>query len=311
MDSNLDLSPSSLFSVKGLVAVITGGGSGIGLSLARALHSAGASKIYILGRRLSVLQDAATSIDPAIVTPIQCDVTDQASLLAAVKIVEKEMGYINLLIANAGMMGPRPLPITPSASASIEDYRDHALLTPMADFSIIYNVNVTSVYYTSISFLSLLSAGNTHPSSPSTSLGARSQIIATSSIASFSRLSGSSFAYNSSKAALTHLMKMMGTAFVPFRIRCNVLAPGLVESELASGIIASLPKGGGGDGKEGGSSNGAGPGVDEKVIPAGRIGNEGDIAGAVLYMASRAGAYLNGSVLVVDGGRLGILPSTY
>lgn len=98
-------------------------------------------------------------------------------------------------------------------------------------------------------------------------------------------------------------MKMMSTAFAPFRIRCNVLAPGLVESDLANGIIAALPRSGDGEGMKGG--------VDEKVIPAGRVGNEEDVAGAVLYLASRAGAYLNGSVLVVDGGRLGMLPSTY
>lgn len=289
---------------------------GIGLSLTRALHSAGASRIYILGRRLPNLQATATSIDPTIVIPVQCDVTSQSSLLAAVEIIERETGYINLLIANAGMMGPRPLASTLKSdtgveerTATVEEYRAHALSTPMSEFDQVYRVNVTSVYYTSIAFLSLLSVGNTHSSSPSPSAShfhstsIRSQIIATSSIASFSRLSGSSFAYNSSKAALTHLMKMMSTAFAPFRIRCNVLAPGLVESELANGIIAALPRSG-----DSGVMKG---GVDEKVIPAGRIGNEEDVAGAVLYLASRAGAYLNGSVLVVDGGRLGMLPSTF
>lgn len=45
--------------------------------------------------------------------------------------------------------------------------------------------------------------------------------------------------------------------------------------------------------------------IDENVIPAGRTGGEEDAAGALLYMASRAGAYLNGSVIVVDGGRWG------
>jgi NAD(P)-dependent dehydrogenase (short-subunit alcohol dehydrogenase family) len=92
-------------------------------------------------------------------------------------------------------------------------------------------------------------------------------------------------------------MKMLATAFVPFKIRCNVLAPGLFPSELADGVIASLTNE---EGK-----------VDAKVIPAERTGTEEDVAGAVLYMAGRAGAYLNGSVIVVDGGRLGVLPSTY
>jgi hypothetical protein len=77
---------------------------------------------------------------------------------------------------------------------------------------------------------------------------------------------------------------------VPYGIRCNVLAPGYVQSVLAAGVSSTL-----GEGKGGGD--------DENVIPAGRVGNEEDVAGAVLYMASRAGAYLNGSVIVVDGGR--------
>jgi NAD(P)-dependent dehydrogenase (short-subunit alcohol dehydrogenase family) len=94
------------------------------------------------------------------------------------------------------------------------------------------------------------------------------------------------------------MVKMMSTAFVPFGIRCNVLAPGLVQSELAAGVISKL-----GEGAKGV--------IDVNVIPAGRTGDEEDVAGAVLYMASRAGAYLNGSVVVMDGGRLGVLPSTY
>lgn len=162
----------------------------------------------------------------------------------------------------------------------------------MEQFNNVYATNTTSVYYTALAFLELLDAGNREKE-----CGARSQIIATSSIGGFSRLAGASVAYSSSKAAVTHMVKMMSTAFGAYRIRCNVLAPGLVRSELAEGVIGTLE----GEGGE----------VDERIIPAGRTGGEEDVAGAVLYMASRAGAYLNGSVVVVDGGRLGVLPSTY
>ena len=46
-------------------------------------------------------------------------------------------------------------------------------------------------------------------------------------------------------------------------------------------------------------------------IPEKRLGDECDAAGAILFLASRAGAYVNGNVLVLDGGRLGTMPSTY
>jgi NAD(P)-dependent dehydrogenase (short-subunit alcohol dehydrogenase family) len=259
--------------------------------ITRALAVNGASRIYIIGRRADVLQQAAQSINPAVVIPLPGDVTSQTTLLELATRVGQESRHINLLVANAGVMGPRPL-----NTPSVKEYRAHALQTPMEEFTNTYAVNTASVYYASLAFLELLEAGSRNRDGEYCE---RSQIIATSSIGGFSRLAGASFAYSSSKAAVTHMMKMMATAFVPFHIRCNVLAPGLVQSDLATGVIGSLPK-----------SDKAGQ-IDEKVIPAGRTGTDEDVAGAVLYMASKAGSYLNGSVIVMDGGRLGMLPSTY
>jgi NAD(P)-dependent dehydrogenase (short-subunit alcohol dehydrogenase family) len=51
--------------------------------------------------------------------------------------------------------------------------------------------------------------------------------------------------------------------------------------------------------------------IDRGIVPLGRIGDEVDMAGQILYLASRAGAYLNGSINVVDGGRLGTFPGTF
>jgi NAD(P)-dependent dehydrogenase (short-subunit alcohol dehydrogenase family) len=262
----------------------------------KALAANGANKIYIVGRRKEVLEEAARNTDPDVVVPLVGDVTSRESLLQLAERVEADTGYINLVVANAGMMGPRPLKSAPNKPPpSISEYRAHALMAPMEDFTKTYAINATGVYYTTLAFLGLLDAGN-----KKSNMGQnwRSQVIATSSIAGYSRLNGASFAYNSSKAAVTHMMKMMATAFVPYNIRCNVLAPGIFPSDLASGIISNLGQGPGGT-------------VDHSFIPAQRPGNEEDIAGAVLYLVSNAGAYLNGSVLVVDGGRLATLPSTY
>lgn len=49
--------------------------------------------------------------------------------------------------------------------------------------------------------------------------------------------------------------------------------------------------------------------LDRSIVPLGRMGDETDMAGQILYLASRAGAYLNGNTIVVDGGRLGTFPS--
>jgi NAD(P)-dependent dehydrogenase (short-subunit alcohol dehydrogenase family) len=52
-------------------------------------------------------------------------------------------------------------------------------------------------------------------------------------------------------------------------------------------------------------------GIGKDMIPLSRVGDESDMAGTVLYLASRAGAYCNGAVIVSDGGRLGLFPTTF
>lgn len=260
--------------------------------ITRALVANGAHRVYIVGRRKEVLEAAAQAINSHIVIPLPGDITSLDSLLRMADQVNTEVGYVNLVVANAGIMGPRPLKTGANESLpSISEYRAHALKTPMEEFTDTYAVNTTGVYYTTLAFLDLLDAGNQKGN-----MGPdwRSQVIATSSIGGFSRLKGASFAYNSSKAAVTHMMKMLATSFVPYRIRCNVLAPGIFPSDLTGGIFSNM-----------------GGMFEANIVPAERAGNEEDIAGAILYMASKAGAYLNGSVVVVDGGRLSTLTSTY
>ncbi|KAF2679578.1 NAD(P)-binding protein [Lentithecium fluviatile CBS 122367] len=259
-----NVAASALFNVNGLVAVVTGGGTGTGLMIAKALAPNGTRRVYIVGRKANILHEAARSIDQDVVVPLPGDVTSKDSHFEMAERVEAE-------------------------------YQAHVLEAPMEDFTQTYAVNTTAVNHIALAFLNLLDAGNNKGN-----MGPdwRSQIVATSSIGGFSRLKGASFAYNSSKAAVMHMIKMMATAFVPYKIRCNVLAPGIFPSDLAGGTIANLGPGHGGV-------------FEPSFIPAERPGNEEDIARPILYLTSRAGAYLNGSVIVVDGGRLGTLVSTY
>lgn len=51
--------------------------------------------------------------------------------------------------------------------------------------------------------------------------------------------------------------------------------------------------------------------VDKNQIPTQRVGNEEDMAGTILYLASKAGSYCNGNIVVTDGGRMSIVPGSY
>jgi NAD(P)-dependent dehydrogenase (short-subunit alcohol dehydrogenase family) len=174
------------------------------------------------------------------------------------------------------------------------------------DFTFAAHVNNTAVFYTAVAFLDLLDAGNKQRNLPQDS-----QIIVTSSIAGFSRQLASSFAYSSSKAAVTHLVKMLATYFAQagYHIRANVIAPGLYPSEMTQGTTSNLEAYSGKDGHE--TAFAGAHVVPAENSPAQRTGSEEDFAGTVLYMASRAGAFLNGETLVTDGGRLSQMPSVY
>ncbi|KAI4181628.1 MAG: hypothetical protein L6R41_006510 [Letrouitia leprolyta] len=276
---------ANLFAVKDLVAVVTGGGSGIGLMISKALAANGASKVYIVGRRKEVLEAAAKESSKGNIIPLVGDVTSKDSLKSIASQIEKEVGYINVLIANSGIGGPQISTITPQTS--LEDYQAAMWSMPQEEYDRTFSVNVTAAHYTLIAFLHLLHKGN-----EKNNVQQKSQFIVTSSIGGFNRNVPGGYPYGQSKAAVTHLVKQMATQMVPYGIRANAIAPGLYPSEMSAPII--------------------GTGVTTKDrIPAERVGSEEDMAGCILYLTSRAGAYVNGMVVVTDGGRLSIMPSTY
>lgn len=270
--------------------------------MTRALVAAGASKVYIAGRRADVLTAAATSTNPSVVIPITCDVTSQESLAALAAHIQADAGFLNLLLCNSGIGGPQ-VPAPPPAGSekpkpSVKDWAAAHLAVPMADFTQTFAVNATSVWYTTMTLLPLLDAGNARGNVAQTS-----QVIVTSSIGGFNRKAPGGWAYGQSKAAATHAAKQLATVLLPeFGIRVNCLAPGLFPSEMSAPIVAGY----GGD-----PGSGASVPVDRVAVPLGRTGDEAEMVGTVLWMASRAGAYCNGNVVVMDGGRLGNQPTTY
>jgi NAD(P)-dependent dehydrogenase (short-subunit alcohol dehydrogenase family) len=108
------------------------------------------------------------------------------------------------------------------------------------------------------------------------------RVINIGSIAGLNPMGRDSFAYAASKAALHHMTRHMARHLAP-EINVNAIAPGAFETRMISFALqdrAAL----------------------EALIPSGRVGQADDIGGAALFLASRAGAYVTGAVLPVDGG---------
>ncbi|EJT81214.1 rhamnolipids biosynthesis 3-oxoacyl-[acyl-carrier-protein] reductase [Gaeumannomyces tritici R3-111a-1] len=289
---------TGVFSTSGLVALVTGGGTGIGLMMARALAEAGAYRVYISGRRTEVLQAAAESIGlPGVVVPLACDVTSAESLGAAAQAVEKDVGFLNLLVCNSGVGGPPSVPQL-TAETTLEEWRDAQLTVDPAEFDRTFEVNCRAVWYTSMAFLKLLDAGNKKGN-----VSQSSQIVVTSSVAAFNKKAPGGWAYGMSKAAVTHAVKQLSVLLPQWGIRVNCIAPGLFPSEMSAPIVQKATRTAGWD-----ESKPIPIGRDS--VPLGRMGNSDEMAGTILYLASRAGAYCNGNIMLVDGGRLSTMPST-
>ncbi|RYN97591.1 hypothetical protein AA0119_g7317 [Alternaria tenuissima] len=291
----------NLFHVQEMIAVVTGGG--IGLMIAKALVSAGASKVYILGRRKDKLELAAAQHESLI--PLQCDITSKESLQAAVDTIAKDVGFINLLVANSGILGPTSSFVP---GLGVQELRKNIFEdTAMEEFAQTFHVNTTATYFSMFAFLELLDAGNKNaldggfgkPLGEGSKVPSiQSQVIITSSVGAFLREWQCAPAYAGSKAAITHMVKHASTGLAPHGIRINALAPGFFPSEMANTIIESRDP----------STESV---DDPNFIPARRFGGEEEMSGTILYLASRAGSFCNGLILANDGGRLGVTMSTY
>lgn len=163
MADSSQLSAHSLFNIKGWVAVVTGGGTGLGLMTANALAANGV-KVYITGRRLEKIKNAEMQ-DPSSggsITAIQMDVTNKDSIKDFVKTINGQEKFINLLVNNAGQTSVNygekwtPQGNPQEVSERMLSYQD------FDDWTSIYKVNVASIYFASIAFLPLLCAARDH-----------------------------------------------------------------------------------------------------------------------------------------------------
>ena len=196
------------FKLNGKMALITGSSAGIGFALARALGEAGAH-VVINGRHAQKVQEAATLLNSEglKVSESVFDVTDSASVSAAVNNIESQVGAIDILINNAGMQIRGPL----------HEYKDE-------DWHTLMRTNLDSVYYVGKTVAQhMIPRG-------------RGKIINICSVQSELGRPGIA-PYTASKGAIKMFTKGMAIDWGQFGIQVNGIGPGYFKTELNQKLV--------------------------------------------------------------------------
>ncbi|KAM3571272.1 hypothetical protein VYU27_006685 [Nannochloropsis oceanica] len=266
--SSSSLSISHLFDVTGKTVLITGGGTGIGRMLAQGFVDNGA-RVFIASRR-EAKQAAAEIVGASSLPPSLAFCRGLTADLA-----KGEGEQTALLAAVAKETGGKLHVLINNAGTNwaepIESYPLHA-------FDKVVSLNLTSLFSLTRLALPLLEAAAT-PHDPA-------RVINIGSIDGKRVTLIDHFAYSSSKAAVHRLSRVLAGKLGHRNITVNALAPGPFASKMMKVTLERARE------------------EIEGSAALGRIGHPEDIAGAALFLASRAGAYVTGAVLVVDGGIL-------
>ena len=247
-----------LFSIKGKVAVVTGGSRGIGAMIARGFVEAGA-KVYISARKEAEVQKtAATLSEHGTCIAIPADLSTETGCRGLADAIAARESALQILVNNAGANWGAPM----------AEYPDDAWNKVLA-------LNVKSIFQLTRACLPQLKAAAT-PDDPG-------RVINIGSIDGLHVPALETYAYSSSKAAVHHLTRVLAMKLAP-QVTVNAVAPGPFESKMMAETLRNF-----GD-------------VIKASCPLGRIGSPEDMAGVAIYLASRAGAYVTGVVIPVDGG---------
>ena len=257
-----NLGIDGLFSIKGKTALVTGGSSGLGLMMAKGLLRNGA-RVVITSRSQQKLDKARRELDShGEIFSYAADVTDAANRKNLLNFVSKSLGSLTVLINNAGSNWGAPL----------EDYPD-------GSFEKVISTNLNAVFSLMRDAVPLLErSGDESDPARIINIGSMDGIH----VPIVQRVP--TFAYSASKAALHHLTKVMAVELAGRKITVNAVAPGFFESKMTDYVLKHYRS------------------DIESDCPLGRIGQESEIVGIMIYLASRAGAYTNGTVIPVDGG---------
>lgn len=251
MDTN------NLFSVKGRVALVTGGSAGIGQMIATGLAAAGA-RVYICARRKEKVEKAAAEMDGDVIG-LAADVSSIDGIKALVAEIESREDALHILVNNAGTLTDAPL------DEFSEDQWDDVM-----------GLNLKSPFFLMQKLLPLMRAGATaqHPSN----------VINIGSVGALKIGPREVYSYQAAKGAIHWLTKSLAKKLGPDNITVNAIAPGFFESDMTVITDDAMRK------------------MVEGMVPRGRTGEPEDMAGAAIYLGSRAGAYVTGSVIPVEGG---------
>ncbi|RKE39153.1 gluconate 5-dehydrogenase [Paraburkholderia sp. BL23I1N1] len=257
----------NMFSLDDRIALVTGASRGLGLAMAGALASAGAT-VVLAARSRASLDSAAASIRPVsggkgnsngsgnAVDVEPFDLTDQAAIEAAVRNVLARHGRIDIVLNNAGIC----------------EWSDFLQSTPQM-WRRTMDTNVTAAY---------LLAQQVVPSMIERGHGRIINVGSYVSVLGREKLQ----AYVASKHAMAGLTKSLGAELGRHGIRCNGICPGYFMTDMAEPVTSNAQM------KE----------IVRSHISVGRWGRPEELGGAAVFLASEASSYMNGQMLMVDGG---------
>jgi len=249
------------FDLKGQVALVTGCSGGLGVQMAKALASQGAS-IVAVARRKDRLEKVCAEIAEEFgvkTLPVQCDITSTEAVEAAVDAVLAEFGRLDILINNAGT----------GAVAPAEDITDDQFANEM-------NIDL----FGSFKMARACAKKAMIPAK-------YGRII---NIASMYGLVGNMVAgstpYHAAKGGVVNMTRALAAEWGKYGITVNAICPGYFYTDLTTDTLNS-------DFFQEHA---------KRTIPEGRYGNEGELDGAAILLASPAASYITGQNLAVDGG---------
>ena len=259
-----------IFSIRGKVALVTGGSRGIGEMIAAGFLAAGA-KVYISSRKADVCDAtaerlAATYGGTCISLPADLSQMSGIESLAA-RLAEKE-DKLDILVNNAGAAWGAP----------IESF-------PEVGWDKVMDTNVKGVFFLTQKLLPLLRKA---------AADAPARVITIGSIDGLKSAAFDTFSYGASKAAVHHLTRFLAAHLTKEKILCNAIAPGPYPTWMLSTGVGF-----------GGETENADWDQVGRGNPSGRVGTAQDIAGLAIFLSSRAGEYVVGQVIASDGGAVG------